>query len=231
MGSCGGVLILTKNCSLNSEIKLKEFSLLYVKFVLCYNNCRIYNALVKDTRKYHLERNRFSQIPCKNERSVVFDDLNYSNSDWQCFTRPGSDGAFYVFKISLIQLVDGLLHKLVITNSNKTNLREVNKNYFSPPLHFGDNQWYHARDESVREQKTLYYSFSPAEIESLRLCSAQSVCSSTMAMMILFVIGFLAFLTSTKSYIQNVLGGNSFLRFIRTTSIYWVGLKLIASNG
>ena len=140
MGSCGGVLILTKNCSLNSEIKLKEFSLLYVKFVLCYNNCRIYNALVKDTRKYHLERNRFSQIPCKNERSVVFDDLNYSNTDWQCFTRPGSDGAFYVFKISLIQLVDGLLHKLVITNSNKTNLREVNKNYFSPPLHFGDNQ-------------------------------------------------------------------------------------------
>ena len=118
------------------------------------------------------------------DQLIIFGDFNYPNIDWESLTAPehdGSDFCSYLFKHSLLQLVNeptyksGSLLDLVITNTNKSQIREVNDNYFSDHrcICVTTNASL-LKSVSPITGKVQQYSFSQANVESLRLSFTQN---------------------------------------------------------
>ena len=191
-GSHGGVLILAKNYLMCKEINLN------VDFATACGVCTISSSILiavfynpPEKSPYRLTEacilKVFDVLRCHAktlDQMIIFGDFNYPNIDWESITAPeydGSDFCSYLFKHSLLQLVNEPTHKsgslldLVITNTNKSQIREVNNKYFSDHrcICVTTNASL-LKSVSPITGKVQQYSFSQANVESLRLSFAQN---------------------------------------------------------
>ena len=191
-GSHGGVLILAKNYLMCKEINLN------VDFATACRVSTISSSILIAVFYNPPEKspNRlteacilkvFDVLRCHAktlDQLIIFGDFNYPNIDWESLTAPENDGSDFcscLFKHSLLQLVNEPTHKsgslldLVITNTNKSQIREVNNKDFSDHrcICVTTNASL-LKSVSPITGKVQQYSFSQENVESLRLSFAQN---------------------------------------------------------
>ena len=191
-GSHGGVLILAKNYLMCKETNLNADFATACRVSTISSSILIavfYNPPEKSPSRLTEAciLKSFDVLRCHAktlDQLIIFGDFNYPKIYWESLIAPECDGSnfcSYLFKHSLLQLGNEPTHKsgsfldLVITNAHKSQICEVNNNYFSDHrcICVTTNASL-LKSGSPIPGKLQQYSFSQANVESLRLSFAQN---------------------------------------------------------